>query len=1739
MTVVIAVALVGLVGVTSPADAATGTPTAKAAASGAGFIGGYLSETGTTEKPVQVQVNLHDSSGNIVDSVYPDENHHYNFFAEPVGSYTVEAEPTWTLAYESTYYGGSPTRAGATVINLADSQSVSADIALLPGASISGKISDSSLSTVPFGDVSVEAHPVGSTETSSGSTQFVKTDANGNYSLKGLSPGSYALEIGSGYSGGIVYAGQWYNNQNSQDNATSIAITQGQSLMGYNQSLTIGGTIGGTLTDTHGHPIKGTAVIYSAGSSDRKTSYVAEATVASDGSYSVSGLPLGSYKVGFTTVVPSGGVSVSRVGQSKSASAQASATPADATGNYYSGGTTTETGALAPSYPYIPQWYASHSSYATATVVKLSTAGQTYTKISAAMVYDPSFLQSWAGESSAGSNPAEKTCQACQGDPINTSSGEFYDNFNDLALPGSGPAVAVTRSYSSSNAATKGAFGYGWASNLSANLSTITQGNGPTPQIVQIAQENGSTVRFTLNTSGEYVAPSRVLATLSYDSNQQLWTFVRQSKDQLTFNASGQLLQLADVNGNTNTYAYNASGTLTSVSGSGGRSIAFTWSGGLVTGITDSGSRTVAYGYDTSSNLTSVTDPAGNVTRYGYDTSHQITTVTKPAGGVTTNTYDSTGKVTSQSDALGRVTSFAYSGTTPGSLTTTTTLPDGSKTVEVYSGGLLMSQTLASGTSLAATKSFTYDYSNNLATKTDPLGNVTSYTYDTQGNPLTQTDPLNHTTTNTYNGLQEILTSTDALSRQVTNTYDYSGNILSTTSASGRVQKFTYNADGTVASWVNGNGKTTTYGYDAAGNPTTVTDPDSRTVTRTYNSAEQVVSQADNAGKATTFTLDPAGRILTSKDPNGNITTSTYDADGNPKTVKDPLGNVTSATFNAADEKTSVTNARGKKTTFTYTSLGKQATTTDPNGNVTTNTYNALQQLTGTTDANKHTTSYTYDADNRLLSTTQPSGTVTSSTYDAGGNVTTTTDGNGKITTTAYDADNEPVTLTDPLKRVTRTAYTADGDISVLTYPNSSKETYLYDSVGNVTSFTNRGGKITTYSYDAADLLTSKTEPGNLTTSHTYTSTGLPAVTTNPDGTTTTASYDPAGQLISQAFSASAAAKITYTYDAAGRRTAMTDPTGTSKYVYDANGNLTSQTNGAAATTGYTYTASDQLATIVYPGTGRTVTYGYDPVGNMTSVTDWNSKKTSFAWTSNDQLATQTDSNGVTQTNTYDSNGQTTKISDATSAGTLGSFAYAYDAAGQLTGTTIGGTALTAATQTHTYDTLNQLTGSTVGSTTRTYSPTSAGLITTNTAGAALGYNAAQELTSQAPPTGAATSYSYDANGSRTTSTIAASGSTVAQSTKYAYSPSANLQTVTLPAGSTVKYTSDGDGLRQTRTVGTTTTRFTWDTNSTVALLLDDGTNSYVYGPSTSPIAQIADTGTTTQYLHDDNLGSPRLITSSTGAVAGTASYDDYGVAARTGTATTAIGYTGNWTDPTTGLVYLRARDYDPTTAQFITVDPALNGTHQPYAYVGNNPLTATDPTGLCVGMDGTPQDRNCTANDFFWAGVPDAIDQGVGVGIVGFVDGFTYGLSAKIDPKGTCIAQATDPMGYAWAEGVGEVDGLVFQLLLTRGERAVPKEIYEPNPNSFQGGKTLQKHYDDHGSDFGSPSPQAYQEAAESLLKNSGKPGYETKTTPDGVERVYQESTNSFGSYNSDGSVRTFFKPSGGQKYWDRQPGE
>jgi RHS repeat-associated protein len=81
---------------------------------------------------------------------------------------------------------------------------------------------------------------------------------------------------------------------------------------------------------------------------------------------------------------------------------------------------------------------------------------------------------------------------------------------------------------------------------------------------------------------------------------------------------------------------------------------------------------------------------------------------------------------------------------------------------------------------------------------------------------------------------------------------------------------------------------------------------------------------------------------------------------------------------------------------------------------------------------------------------------------------------------------------------------------------------------------------------------------------------------------------------------------------------------------------------------------------------------------------------------------------------------------------------------------------------------------------------------------------------------------------------------------------------------------------------------------------------------------------------------------------------------------TTAFGFGGGYLD-TTGLTYLVHRYYDPTSGQFVSVDPMVSLTGTPYSYAGDDAVDRTDAQGLWWCHSG----RGGTCPHGYWSGPP------------------------------------------------------------------------------------------------------------------------------------------------------------------------
>jgi len=911
---------------------------------------------------------------------------------------------------------------------------------------------------------------------------------------------------------------------------------------------------------------------------------------------------------------------------------------------------------------------------------------------------------------------------------------------------------------------------------------------------------------------------------------------------------------------------------------------------------------------ETDLNGQSATSPYATV--LSYEASGRLSTVTDAAGRTLTFQYsDSTIHVTRIIDSTGLSVSYTYTG---GNLTSVQDVNSGIATYSYSSGNLL--HTLQSPAQHPNGSALTnlYNSSNQVLSQQSPTGGTTTYSYGTvNGNGTTTiTDPDGSVTVDTYNSgclIGQVRGSGTAYQASVSPTCDSLTGLPATAQdGAGHTTGYKYvtnpstNGYGLVDTVTSPTGATTSYTYNALDEVTQVaaTSPlGTSTTTNTYNAAGDLTSTSKSlfyttGGTTTTPTVnyyydDPVhpGDVTRVVDANGNTTTYQYDSLGDRVYQKDALGNIT---------------------TWTFDGRGNALTKVSPKGN-----------LAGAIAAN-FTTTYT---------------------YDSFGDVTSVKDADGNLTQYGYDGDRNLQAVTDARNNQTTNAYNAADQLVKTTQPDQTYVSYGYDPAGNRTSYEDGNRKITSYTYNPLNQLLTSTDPLLRMTSYTEDGAGDVLTVTAPSGAVTTKMYNSLDEVTGVTYSDGVTPSLTYTYYPSGEleTSTVTNPVTksaeTSTTAYDSLDQVVSQTNG----------------------NGQTVSYGYDPVGNTASITYPDGHVLSRGFNADEQLSSVKDWNAATVMFGYDQDSNLKTVSYP-SASTPAQ-GYVYDNADVLTSTTMGST--TTESYSRNPDQQIQSVSTTTPAQTTTYTPyTTPGLFTgvtnsdaynaagqpTTLAGVTQAFDAAGEIT-QAGTGATATTYVYNSNGDRTTATPPSPAPAVT----YGYNQGDQLVSVAAGKSSTATYTYDANGLRATKTVGTAASQFAWDTVDGVPTLLTDGTADYIYGPRGQAIEQTAtaSAGTVPTYFYRDWYGSVRYLLSRTGNVLGSYTYSPYGSTLSHVGSSTPLQWQGQYTDAETGLIYLRARYYDSSSGQFITVDPAVTATQSAYTYAAGDPLDRVDPLGL------------------------------------------------------------------------------------------------------------------------------------------------------------------------------------------------
>lgn len=586
-------------------------------------------------------------------------------------------------------------------------------------------------------------------------------------------------------------------------------------------------------------------------------------------------------------------------------------------------------------------------------------------------------------------------------------------------------------------------------------------------------------------------------------------------------------------------------------------------------------------------------------------------------------------------------------------------------------------------------------------------------------------------------------------------------------------------------------------------------------------------------------------------------------------------------------------------------------------------------------------------------------------------------------TTYAYD---DIQTYTAKL-RVTNAAARTDTDTDTVVIDPNNLIVYTYDEVGNRTSMTDPLGT-TAYTYDVLGKLTSVTNPDNKTICYQYDADGNRIEMSDPDQNVTVYTYNATNRLTSTAllgselvtnggFDTDLSAWIPNNYQwgsgsiaevvAIESNASLTQSIAELEagkcyrvqievVIADSGNHLRSiyAILGGTGSAISSQAAGISTLDIVCGSEGTDLTISHvvqNPFGTAFAIDNISVREviseTNYQYDSLDNLIFAAMPNGTYTEYAYDldRNWLVSLINYDPNDAVLSSYSYTYDNVGnRLLVTEADNSAVS-----YVYDDIYQLTGEMRTGTNAysiTYQYDEAGNRTQmvkDSVTTGYTYNINNQLLTETAG-GVTMTYTYDDNGNLVSKTDGT------HTTAYAWDWRNRLLSVSEP-GSITLHEYDGDGNRISKTRDGVKTKYINDVARGLVQMLqetdDAGTvqATYTYGNDLIAMNR-ADADT---FYHYDGLGSTRQLTDDSAVVVASYTYDSFGnKIASTGTIVNAFGFTGElqFTEANE-FVFLRARYYEPGNGRFINRDPiGYRGGLNLYAYVDNNPVSYTDPTG-------------------------------------------------------------------------------------------------------------------------------------------------------------------------------------------------
>lgn len=621
----------------------------------------------------------------------------------------------------------------------------------------------------------------------------------------------------------------------------------------------------------------------------------------------------------------------------------------------------------------------------------------------------------------------------------------------------------------------------------------VTYGYGADGDLVEVRRP-GQHLRFATDGEGHLLRAWDADGVLRFDN---------------TYDDEGRVVAQASPFGRTGRFTYLRPGVTVVDDTQGGPATTFVHDprGRLVSVIDAHGAHQTTH-YDDRGDATASTDRSGAVTSRSFDSRGRPIRIEEPGGRVTEVVYDDRGRIVRRRGPDGGEVTLAYEGAARDPVEVSDAL--GAVATAALEGGRICVLTDPDG----AVTRFSRDADGQVVAVAAANGTTTRIRrgddgevldVDPDGGPTTRftRDPAGHVTSRDVDGLVIAWERSPA------------GRLLAVTSPTGAVSTFDHGEHGEVTLATDATGVTVEHRYDPGGDLVALVDAQGAAFERRFDALGRLAEIVDPTGRSWRQEHDRLGRVVAQIAPDGTRAEVAYGDGGQVVAATDPTGATRRFAHDPVGRLAAATDPDGSTTTFTYDPAGQRIAATDPDGGEHRWTWTAAGRLASVTGPDGVTRQLRHDVVGRLTAIDGPDGTL-QLRRDAHGRVTAVIEADGT---------QQPVHL-DERGRVVGVG--AEAPVATL------------DHAGRPTRITAPDGGVVELAYDPAGRLREQVDPTGGTTTVRHGPTGWPTTLTDPAGGTESYEHDPAGRL--RAITDALGRRTEFHHDAVGRLAGWRDP---------------------------------------------------------------------------------------------------------------------------------------------------------------------------------------------------------------------------------------------------------------------------------------------------------------------------------------------------------------------------------------------------------------------------------------------------------------------------------------------------------------------------------------------------------------------------------------------------------------------